>query len=397
MPASPCCVSAPDRMKPEMPHAERRLAFVVLAAFVALDIAILGSFAAALPRLYPDFFGTWSFARFAAIHPAVEVYDQPHLFAFQRELAPDLPEFFPYPYPPSFLLLLAPLGRLPFWAAYAVWILPALAAYLLVAARLAAGMRAALVLLALPATALCIVYGQSGFLTAALLLGALSLLPVRPVAAGVLLGLLTVKPQLGLLVPVALLAARAWAAIAAAAVTALALVLLSVALHGWDPWPTWLTAMRLHADAAAMMQDKYIRIMATPAAALTWAGLGPVVARAAQAAISLAAAVAIWRIFRRGVTPLGIAALAVGTFAATPYAFVYDTPLAMAGLLVFVLERRQAGGRMRAGELALCVFAALAPAAVFSGTLTVPVLPLLLLALFVVIARHALQKDSDVA
>jgi len=384
-------------MKPEMPRVERRLALIVLAAFVALDIAILGSFAAALPRLYPDFFGTWSFARFAAIHPAVQIYDQPHLFAFQRELAPDLPEFFPYPYPPSFLLLLAPLGSLPFWAAYVLWILPALAAYLLVAARLAGGLRVALVLLAFPATALCIVYGQSGFLTAALLLGALSLLPARPVAAGFLLGLLTVKPQLGVLVPVALLAARAWTAIAAAVVTALALVLFTVALQGWDPWPTWLTAMRLHADAAVMMQEKYIRIMATPAAVLAWAGLEPVAARAVQAAISLATAIAIWRIFRRGVTPLGIAALAVGTFAATPYAFVYDTPLAMAGLMVFVLERRRAGGRMQAAELALCVFTALAPAAVFSGTLTVPVLPLLLLALFAVIARHVLQKDSDVA
>ena len=41
----------------------------------------------------------------------------------------------------------------------------------------------------------------------------------RPIRAGILIGLLTIKPQLGLLIPVILIAERSYATFAAAAVT----------------------------------------------------------------------------------------------------------------------------------------------------------------------------------
>ena len=51
-------------------------------------------------------------------------------------------------------------------------------------------------------------HGQNGFLTAALLGGALHWLDRRPWLAGVLIGCLAYKPQFGVLIPVALLAGR---------------------------------------------------------------------------------------------------------------------------------------------------------------------------------------------
>ena len=51
--------------------------------------------------------------------------------------------------------------------------------------------------------------GQNGFLTAALIGGTLYLMPVRPVLAGICLGLLSYKPQYGLLFPLVLIAAVA--------------------------------------------------------------------------------------------------------------------------------------------------------------------------------------------
>mgnify|MGYP003694260653 FL=1 len=43
--------------------------------------------------------------------------------------------------------------------------------------------------------------GQNGFLTASLIGGALYLMPARPVLSGICLGLLSYKPQYGLLFP----------------------------------------------------------------------------------------------------------------------------------------------------------------------------------------------------
>ena len=58
-----------------------------------------------------------------------------------------------------------------------------------------------------------VLVGQNGFLTASLIGGFLLLLPTRPVLAGICLGLLSYKPQYGLLFPLVLIAAGAMAGI----------------------------------------------------------------------------------------------------------------------------------------------------------------------------------------
>jgi len=70
--------------------------------------------------------------------------------------------------------------------------------------------------------------GQNGFLTAALIGGALVLMQRRPWLAGVCLGLLSYKPQFGLLFPVALVAAAQWRVIGAGAFTAAGMAVLSL-------------------------------------------------------------------------------------------------------------------------------------------------------------------------
>ena len=77
-----------------------------------------------------------------------------------------------------------------------------------------------LLALAAPMAFINALVGQNGFLTAALIGGALYLIPVRPVLAGICLGLLTYKPQYGLLFPIVLIAAGHWRVFISAAVTA---------------------------------------------------------------------------------------------------------------------------------------------------------------------------------
>src|SRR5207244_366457 len=83
-------------------------------------------------------------------------------------------------------------------------------------------------------TSVNVIVGQNAFLTLALLLAGVGLLGRRDFAAGAILGLLSYKPQLAIMVPVALLAARHWRAIAGAALSASFAVALSPALFGRD-------------------------------------------------------------------------------------------------------------------------------------------------------------------
>src|SRR3546814_4826722 len=94
-------------------------------------------------------------------------------------------------------------------------------------------------LLLAPASYINISGGQNGFLTGALLIGGLRLLGPKPILAGICFGLLTVKPQLGILLPFALLASRQWTAIVVASVTAALLVGASALLFGWESWQAY--------------------------------------------------------------------------------------------------------------------------------------------------------------
>jgi alpha-1,2-mannosyltransferase len=284
---------------------------------------------------FNDSSAQWSFARFAMELPAAGLYDGAALFDFQRSLYPPLRHTFPYPYPPHYLFAVWPLGWLdPHWV-WPVWSGATLALFLL-----AAGWRqpweAALLAVA-PASIVALAYGQNGFLTSALILGGLRLLPERQVLAGVLLGLATIKPQLGLLIPVALLAAGQYRALFAAAATVGAMVALSALAFGWETWPLFLESVTGHAAAIDGWVSDYRR--ATLAANLTLAGLPRGIAYVVQWGLAAAMAALVWRSFRRGISSARIALLIVAGYAATPYAFLYDLPMLAAAVLILARGR----------------------------------------------------------
>jgi hypothetical protein len=106
------------------PCTTRLLGATVLLAFAAFAWRIVppvvvsarGDFLA-----FSDFFAQWSFARFARTGDAALIYDSDVLHQFQLALEPALRQTFPYPYPPSYLFAIWPLGWLPYGAAYLVW------------------------------------------------------------------------------------------------------------------------------------------------------------------------------------------------------------------------------------------------------------------------------------
>src|SRR5579863_2923010 len=125
----------------------------------------------------------------------------------------------PWFYPPTFLLVIAPFGLLPQIPALVAFELASAAALAPVARRILPDRSAWLVALATPAGVINALTGQNAFLTAALAGGALMCLDARPLVAGILVGLLAIKPHFAMMLLLALIAGRHWRALASAVVT----------------------------------------------------------------------------------------------------------------------------------------------------------------------------------
>jgi hypothetical protein len=279
---------------------------------------------------------------------------------YQRELASLLGPGYPgqnWSYPPTVMLLAAPFGRLGYLPALLIWTLAGLAIFLAVAARALGDRRALLALTVAPAVVFCLISGQSSLFTAAMLIGIFANLERRPLIAGVLIGLLTLKPQLGLLFPIVLIASGRWRAFAAASLTALALAAAATALFGTQAWIDFLR-LGLPTQNLVLADPEHIGTPYYPTVFMNLRGIGLPYAAAmsVQAAFAAAAAAAIAWAFRcrAGADPrLLLALFAACSISAVPYFLAYDTVA-----LTFAALALLAGGLLdaRGGWLARLVY-----------------------------------------
>jgi len=272
-----------------------------------------------------DFINYWSAAFLAWHGRASEIYDWTGFHAFQESVVGASLDFYHYSYPPTLPVLTAPLALLSYVPALAAWLLAGWLCFYL-ALRAAGRDRGTLLLaLATPAVFINAVGGQNGTWTAAVLGGGLALLEVRPIAAGVLFGFLICKPQLAVLLPIALFAGRDFRAIAAAVITAAALVLASVLLFGADLWASYFhNASALRAIILEDGTGVWHRMVSVFVAARRLGADVPV-AYAIQGIFALAAAVVTAIAWYRDLPPaLKNSLLILGTWLATPYLQDYD-------------------------------------------------------------------------
>jgi hypothetical protein len=285
-----------------------------------------------------------------------------------------------YSYPPVTLLYTWMFALLPYPAAAILWLAGTGALFAAAARPYLA--RAGLPIWAALAAPACLVNlwaGHYGFLIGALWLAAFYHLPRRPILAGVLLGLMVVKPHLAVLAPLVLLVRRDWTAIAAAAVTAGVLVALSAAIFGIDLWVTYVTeTSRLQ---AAMVDDTgsfFITMMPTATPALALLGVPLAAAAAVQVVLGIgAAALLLWKL-PRDPMDAGLAA-AAATFLVLPYGFAYD--MTAAGLGALLLYARTCREGYVGAARSVLLLAALSPMAVmFFNAALMPLTPLLIAA-----------------
>ncbi len=143
-------------------------------------------------------------------------------------------------YPPSYLFFVWPVGLLPHGAAMVVFLFVTMLVFLHSVYMTEPHLKPASAVLLVPFLFCNIITAQNGFITSAIVLYGLALRDRSPILAGIAIGLLTVKPQLGMLFPLLLLLERRWSVIVAAGVTSVALVLLSGLIFGWETWRGYL-------------------------------------------------------------------------------------------------------------------------------------------------------------
>ncbi|RDV04716.1 glycosyltransferase family 87 protein [Undibacter mobilis] len=272
-----------------------------------------------------DFINYWSAAWLAFNGRAAEIYDWNAFHAFEVGVAGAPIDFYHYSYPPILLVLTAPLALIPYMPGLFVWLASGWGAFY-AALRVASPKYGLWLALATPAVFVNAVGGQNGTFTAALLGGGLTLMERRPLLAGVLFGALACKPQLGVLLPIALVAGRYWRTIATAGATVAVLAVTSMWWFGMDLWADYL------ANTAVLRQlvledgtGVWHRMMSVFVAARRL-GAGVSEAYAMQIVSALTVAVIVALLWRRRDCPASLkyAVLVIGTCLATPYLQDYD-------------------------------------------------------------------------
>jgi hypothetical protein len=380
---------------PERPslQSDRWLLRIVLALSAAFSLTYFGIWAYRLEGIN-DFFVFWSAARWLVEHGfSLQIYDFDTFLNFQRSLVEQpIGRYRPFAYPPSGLMLFAPLGALGQVLAAILFLGTTLTLYLVVMAW--GNWRKPLAMLASPAVLMNVVIGQNGFLSAGLLVGGLHLATRRPLIAGVLIALLTIKPQLGILVPFALIAARQWSCLIAATVATLLFIAVSIAVGGTDIWLAWFELLPHFAQTTASNIDSSARLMISPAAALVTLGVEYKTARLIQIPITLLIILAVFLICRRkGLTPLTIAAICAGATLATPFAYFYDLTIALAAVVIMTEIVMRHGSRN--GETVLLVLVWLLPIIAVADFFVTIIAPLTLAALFAAIVRRVYTDGGD--
>jgi arabinofuranan 3-O-arabinosyltransferase len=274
-----------------------------------------------------DFVNVWSAGRLVLDgHPAL-AYD----WDIQKQvqvavLGQSYPGNFAWHYPPPFLFVAATLAHFPYAAAFVGWAAISFLPYLATMRAIIGRNFGLLLAAAFPVVFTNALVGQNGFLTASLIGGTLVLMPRSPILSGVCLGLLSYKPQYGLLFPIVLIAASEWRVFFTAGLVAASLAAVSWAAFGTESWQAFFHWMPMFNQAFLVegrapwgkMQSifaltRYLGGPQSLAWLLQWIMTGVV-------AVLLAF---VWR--SRSVSfSLKAASLLAGTLLVTPYLFLYD-------------------------------------------------------------------------
>jgi len=336
-----------------------------------------------------DFFSFYSSSALALKGEAAGAYDIMRLGAEQAKLPGDDSGVQPWRNPPVFFFVVLPLGLLPLVAAFALWTAGTTALLMTAIRRMTPNFGLMLIAFALPATFWNLLVGQTGMLVAGLFAWGMILLRDRPLLAGVVLGLLVVKPQFFPLAVVALLATRNKPALLGMAGCVGGLSLLSLGVFGVEAWDGFISLARI-SNAETYNGSAPLGKMQSPTALLLLLGVAPTLTQVLQGMVSLACAGFVFWLWRQDVAfEYKASGLAVATLLATPYSYHYDLSLLAPAIVWLVLRFKADGWRRWDAEVLLLAW--LSPIAVIFAMITgVSAAAPVILGLCAIIARRVM-------
>jgi alpha-1,2-mannosyltransferase len=263
-------------------------------------------------------------------------FDPARQHAREQQIFGEATPFYGWHYPPFFLFIAAALALMPYAIALIVWQAITFGLYLVMMRGIISPSYLSppagrgnylwiLLAVAFPAVLINVGHGQNGFLTAALLAGALLQLDRRPIVSGILIGCLAYKPQFGLMIPLVLAVTGRWRVFAAAAATVAALALATTIAFGPHVWQAFLDSTRFTRIVALEHGDTgWYKIQSLFAWVRMWGAPVPL-AYALQGALVIALGTGLIRLWRSAAPfALKTAGLCLATVLATPYTFDYD-------------------------------------------------------------------------
>ena len=264
-----------------------------------------------------DFISFWAAGRLVLMHVPSAAYSIQAHHAIEQSAVLKV-GLIPFPYPPPFLALVTPFAMTSFETGFVLWVTITGLFYGFAASR------AAPLNFAFGNAPTCVgsMIGQTCFLMAGIFILGLSLIGSAPFLGGAVLGLMLFKPQLALLLPVAMLAGREWRVIAGAVISTT--LVLALGLVAFGP-SAYLAFWNILPNYVAFLRDNR----------LPWYELASVfaVARSAGASQTLASlAHLIVALIATALTahawwlkqPSRIPILAASTLLISPYFFTYD-------------------------------------------------------------------------
>ena len=273
-----------------------------------------------------DFVNVWAAGRLALEgHPAQawdwDIQKQVELALLRQ----DFIGYFAWHYPPPFLFIASLLAQFPYSVAFIGWVSASFVPYLVMMRAIVGRPFGWLLAASFPMVFNNTLVGQNGFLTAALIGGTLYLIPVRPILAGVCLGLLTYKPQYGLLFPLVLIAASQWTVFFSAAVVAVAMAFVSWLAFGTESWQAFFHWLPMFSQAFLTEGKATWWKLQSLFSLVRYLGGTEQLAWTFQWVLTAAVAVVLVLMWRSRISySLKAAALAAGTLLTTPYLFMYD-------------------------------------------------------------------------
>lgn len=289
-----------------------------------------------------DFVAFWSAARETLAGNLVDLYTADGVDAAIQKHLPDIElTGLTWQYPPHASLIFSPIGYLPFMLAYALWCGLGLAVFTTVLISIGLKGRFLLAVLAMTPVLIALNSGQNALFTGSLLLVAVFYAKPKPVFAGLAAGLLTIKPQLGVLLPIFFLASGHWRAFLVAAIVSILLCgwsYLVVGAEGWTAFFTFLGVVSDSVSTGAMPLYKMVNVYS--AARLAWL---PEIMVLALAGLTFAASiwVIVWTSRKTDDPRWHYAVLATMTLLTTPYSMYYELVLIVPALAFVVLHGAQ--------------------------------------------------------